>query len=248
MQAGLRVMDITVTNIQTGAKVLTGSALVAPPSTAVVFTGQGSQEKGMGQKLYASSPVARSIWDRAEAHFQSQLGVSILDIVRNNPKEIKVHFGGVRGRMLRQNYLSLCHYEAEQPNSTTGASEEGTRLRRRPIFPSVTPASSSYTHSSPNGLLFSTQFAQPALTIMELAAFKDMETRGLVDMAGCRFAGHSLGEYAALLSTTGIMTLENLLNTVFCRGMTMQDAVERDEHGRSGYAMVAVDPSRVGKG
>jgi fatty acid synthase subunit beta len=248
MQAGLRVMDITVTNIQTGAKVLTGSALVAPPSTAVVFTGQGSQEKGMGQKLYASSPVARSIWDRAEAHFQSQLGVSILDIVRNNPKEIKVHFGGVRGRMLRQNYLSLCHYEAEQPNATTGSSAEGTRLRRRPIFPSVTPASSSYTHSSPNGLLFSTQFAQPALTIMELAAFKDMETRGLVDMAGCRFAGHSLGEYAALLSTTGIMTLENLLNTVFCRGMTMQDAVERDEHGRSGYAMVAVDPSRVGKG
>ncbi|KAL1842324.1 hypothetical protein VTJ49DRAFT_5492 [Mycothermus thermophilus] len=238
MQAGLKVFDITVTNTQTGAKVLTGSALVAPPPTAVIFTGQGSQEKGMGMKLYESSPVAKAIWDRAEAHFQSQLGVSILDIVRNNPKEIKVHFGGVKGRMLRQNYLSMCQYEE---------SESGT-MHRQPLFPSVTPASTSYTHSSPNGLLFSTQFAQPALTIMELAAFKDMESRGLIEPSGCTFAGHSLGEYAALLSTSGVMTLENLLNTVFCRGMTMQDAVERDENGKSGYAMVAVDPSRVGKG
>ncbi|KAL2267370.1 hypothetical protein VTJ83DRAFT_4647 [Remersonia thermophila] len=238
MQAGLRVFDITVTNTQTSAKVLTGSALVAPPPTAVIFTGQGSQEKGMGMKLYESSPVARAIWDRAEAHFQSQLGVSILDIVRNNPKEIKVHFGGVKGRMLRQNYLSMCQYEESQ----------GGTMHRRPLFPTVTPSTPSYTHSSPNGLLFSTQFAQPALTIMELAAFKDMESRGLVDPSGCTFAGHSLGEYAALLSTSGVMTLENLLNTVFCRGMTMQDAVERDENGRSGYAMVAVDPSRVGKG
>ncbi|KAL2018201.1 hypothetical protein VTK56DRAFT_1174 [Thermocarpiscus australiensis] len=246
MQAGLRVIDITVTNKQTGAKVLTGSALVAQPSTTVVFTGQGSQEKGMGQQLYASSPVARSIWDRAEAYFESQFGVSILDIVRNNPKEIKVHFGGVRGRMLRQNYLSMCHYEAA--SETTNSATEATALRRRPIFPTVTPTSTSYTHASPNGLLFSTQFAQPALTIMELAAFKDMEARGVVDAGACQFAGHSLGEYAALLSTTGIMSLENLLNTVFCRGMTMQDAVERDEHGRSGFAMVAVDPSRVRKG
>ncbi len=246
MQAGLRVIDITVINKQTGAKVLTGSALVAQPSTTVVFTGQGSQEKGMGQQLYASSPVARSIWDRAEAYFESQFGVSILDIVRNNPKEIKVHFGGVRGRMLRQNYLSMCHYETE--TTPAGRDSGAAKLQRRPIFPAVTQTSSSYTHSSPNGLLFSTQFAQPALTIMELAAFKDMEARGVVEPGGCHFAGHSLGEYAALLSTTGIMSLENLLNTVFCRGMTMQDAVERDVHGRSGFAMVAVDPSRVNKG
>ncbi|KAL2132510.1 hypothetical protein VTI74DRAFT_3729 [Chaetomium olivicolor] len=242
MQAGLRTIDITVSNKQTGAKVLTGSALVAQPTTTVVFTGQGSQEKGMGMHLYASSPVARSIWDRAEAYFASQFGVSILEIVRNNPKEIKVHFGGVRGRMLRQNYLSMCHYEAGGTEATQGTS----RLIRRPIFPTVTETSTSYTHSSPNGLLFSTQFAQPALTIMELAAFKDMETRGLVD-PDCRFAGHSLGEYAALLSTTASMSLEDLLYTVFCRGMTMQDAVERDERGRSGFAMVAVDPSRVSK-
>jgi fatty acid synthase subunit beta len=246
MQAGLRDIDISVSNKHTGAKVLTGSALVAQPSTTIVFTGQGSQEKGMGQKLYASSPVARSIWDRAEAYFESQFGVSILDIVRNNPKEIKVHFGGVRGRMLRQNYLSMCHYEAATAPAADAA--KAPQLHRRPIFPAVTPTSSSYTHSSPNGLLFSTQFAQPALTIMELAAFKDMEARGVVDPAGCHFAGHSLGEYAALLSTTGIMSLENLLHTVFCRGMTMQDAVERDKQGRSGFAMVAVDPSRVGKG
>jgi fatty acid synthase subunit beta len=249
MQAGLQVIDIVVCNKQTGAKVLTGSALVAQPSTTVVFTGQGSQEKGMGMHLYACSPVARSIWDRAEAYFESQFGVSILDVVRNNPKEIKVHFGGVRGRMLRQNYLAMSHYETVAAPSPTpeGPVSASTRLDRRPLFPTVTQATASYTHSSPSGLLFSTQFAQPALAIMELAAFKDMEARGVVD-PDCHFAGHSLGEYAALVSTTGLMSFENLLYTVFCRGMTMQGAVERDEQGRSGYAMVAVDPSRVHKG
>lgn len=244
MQAGQQVIEIVVTNKQTNVKVLTGSALVAQPSTTVVFTGQGSQEKGMGMQLYACSPVARSIWDRAEAYFESQFGVSILDIVRNNPKEIKVHFGGVKGRMLRQNYLAMSHYETVE---SQGPAAPSSRLDRRPLFPSVTQTSTSYTHSSPTGLLFSTQFAQPALVIMELAAFKDMEARGVVD-PDCQFAGHSLGEYAALVSTTGIMSFENLLYTVFCRGMTMQGAVERDEYGRSGYAMVAVDPSRVSKG
>ena len=38
--------------------------------------------------LYAASSVARSIWDRADAHFINSYGFSILDIVRNNPKEV----------------------------------------------------------------------------------------------------------------------------------------------------------------
>lgn len=37
-----------------------------------------------------------------------------------------------------------------------------------------------------------------------------------MDPAGCRFARHSLCEYAALLSPTGIMPLENLLITSHC--------------------------------
>ncbi|KAJ2035636.1 fatty acid synthase alpha subunit Lsd1 [Coemansia sp. S3946] len=60
------------------------------------------------------------------------------------------------------------------------------------------------------------------------------------------FAGHSLGEYAALSSMTSILTLEDILDIVFFRGMLMQAVVERDDQGRSQYGMVAVDPSRLG--
>ncbi|KAK6086189.1 fatty acid synthase [Seiridium cupressi] len=236
MQSGLKSFDITVTKQETGDKVLVGSALVAQPSTTVVFTGQGSQEKGMGMDLYASSSIARSIWDKADAYFITQFGLSILEIVRNNPKEVKVHFGGVKGRMLRQNYLSMYY---ETPATTAHGKPE-----RRPIFPAINERSTSFTHSSPKGLLFATQFAQPALTIMEMAAFKDMQSSGVVD-SDCHFAGHSLGEYAALASITDFMPFENLLYLVFCRGMTMQGAVERDDQGRSSFSMVAVDPSRV---
>ncbi|KAI0141938.1 fatty acid synthase [Pestalotiopsis sp. NC0098] len=238
MQNGLLSYDIAVTKQQTGEKVLAGTTLIAQPSTTVVFTGQGSQEKGMGMDLYASSPVAKAIWDKADAYFIAQFGLSILDIVRNNPKEIKVHFGGVKGRMLRQNYLSMYY---ETPAATAHGKPE-----RRPIFPSITERSASFTHSSPKGLLFATQFAQPALTIMEMAAFKDMQSSGVVD-TNCQFAGHSLGEYSALASIVDFMPFENLLHVVFCRGMTMQGAVERDSKGRSAFSMVAVDPSRVRK-
>jgi fatty acid synthase subunit beta len=239
MQAGFKAVTIEVSKQATGDKVLVGSALIAQPSTTVVFTGQGSQEKGMGMDLYASSGVARAIWDKADTYFLSQFGLSILDIVRNNPKEITVHFGGVKGRMLRQNYLSM-FYEAPPLDADS-------KPERRQIFPAITERLTSFTHSSPKGLLFATQFAQPALTIMEMAAFKDMQASGVVD-TNCHFAGHSLGEYAALASITDFMPFENLLYLVFCRGMTMQGAVERDEQGRSAFSMVAVDPSRVRKG
>ncbi|KAK8022512.1 hypothetical protein PG993_013279 [Apiospora rasikravindrae] len=243
MQAGLKHVEIEATKTTTHEKVLVGTAVVAQPTTTVVFTGQGSQEKGMGMDLYASSPVARALWDKADAYFLAQFGVSILDIVRHNPTTIKVRFGGARGRMLRQNYLSM-HYETP---ATTDAQGHETKAERRPMFPEIHERSASYTHSSPTGLLFATQFAQPALTVMEMAAVRDMQAHGVLDAEGCHFAGHSLGEFAALASFTDFMPFENLLYFVFCRGMTMQSAVERDALGRSAFAMAAVDPSRVCK-
>ncbi|KAK8015932.1 hypothetical protein PG991_008820 [Apiospora marii] len=246
MQAGLKHIEIEVTKGEENEKVLVGTALLAQPTTTVVFTGQGSQEKGMGMDLYATSPVARALWDRADAYFLAQFGVSILDIVRHNPTSIKVRFGGARGRMLRQNYMSM-HYETPAGLAADGTTE--IKAERRPMFPEIHARSTSYTHASPAGLLFATQFAQPALTIMEMAVVRDMQAHGVLDITsgGCHFAGHSLGEFAALASFTDFMPFENLLYFVFCRGMTMQSAVERDARGRSAFAMVAVDPSRVCK-
>lgn len=42
------------------------------------------------------------------------------------------------------------------------------------------------------------------------------------------------------------MSVENLVQIVFLRGMTMQSAVPRDALNRSSYGMVAADPKRGG--
>lgn len=114
-------------------------------------------------------------------------------------------------------------------------------------FFDINEYSPSYTYRHPKGLLFSTEFAQPALTVMEKAAFEDMNSRGLISDKS-KYAGHSLGEYAALSAIANMMPLEKVLSIVFYRGLSMQVAVERDEQGRSEFGMMAVDPSRVTKG
>ena len=64
-----------------------GSAEVSQPSTVYVFTGQGSQEPGMGMDLYNSSPAARAVWEGADTHLLAVYGFSIVKIVKDNPKE-----------------------------------------------------------------------------------------------------------------------------------------------------------------
>ena len=60
------------------------------------------------------------------------------------------------------------------------------------------------------------------------------------------FAGHSLGEYAALASAVPLLPVPSLVSLVFLRGMVMQGAVPRDASGRSDFGMAAVNPARVG--
>jgi fatty acid synthase subunit beta len=218
--------------------VLAGRAEVEQPRTAYVFTGQGSQEPGMGMDLYASSPVARAIWDRADAHFRANYGFSILEIIRGNPKSLRVHFGGPKGAHIRKHYMSLV-YE-------TVAGDGRTVVGKR-LFPEITEASLAYTFTSPAGLLAMTQFTQPAICLVEKVAFEVMRSRGLV-CPSAAFAGHSLGEYAALASVGDVLGLETLCDVVFYRGMSMQVAVERDASGRSPYGMAAINPSRVQPG
>ncbi|KAI9826698.1 MAG: beta subunit of fatty acid synthetase [Phylliscum demangeonii] len=235
MIAGRKIIRVEATSQRSGEKVLTAEAEIEPPVTTYLFTGQGSQLPKMGMDLYASSAVARGIWDTADQFFEQNYGFLITEIVKNNPKELTIHFGGRRGQQVRQNYMSMV---CEMPAA------DGKPLRSERIFKEVDHQSTSYTHRSPKGLLFATQFAQPALTIMEMARFEDMKSRGLISPASS-FAGHSLGEYSALAAIAGIMPIERLLSTVFYRGLTMKLAVERDDAGRSDFGMVAVDPSRI---
>ncbi|KAI5290298.1 beta subunit of fatty acid synthetase, partial [Ascosphaera aggregata] len=236
MIGGRKIIKVEASNQDTEDKVLVGEAEVEQPVTSYVFTGQGSQEQGMGMELYNTSPVAKEVWDRADKHFLQNYGFSIIDIVKNNPKELTVHFGGPRGKAIRQNYMSMTFETVNADGS----------IKSEKIFKEITEKSPSFTYRSPAGLLSATQFTQPALTLMEKASFEDMRSKGLVQRDSS-FAGHSLGEYSALAALADVMPIESLVSVVFYRGLTMQVAVERDAQGRSNYSMCAVNPSRISK-
>ncbi|KZW02887.1 fatty acid synthase [Exidia glandulosa HHB12029] len=235
MRDGLMVVRVETSN-ERGEKVIEGTAEVAQPTTAYVFTGQGSQEPGMGMELYNSSPAARAVWDAADDHLLAIYGFSIVDIVKNNPPQKTIHFGGIKGQEIRQRYMSMTYDTMDRDGN----------VKTLPLFADIDVRTPKYTFSHPSGLLFATQFAQIALVVTEKAAFEDMRAKGFVQK-NCAFAGHSLGEYSALASIADVLPISALVDVVFYRGITMQRAVERDEHNRSNYAMCAVNPSRISK-
>lgn len=160
----------------------------------------------------------------------------MLDIVRNNPKEITIHFGTKKGRQIRANYLAL-----------TRTQVIGNQEVTTPVIGGLSEKSTSITFEEPDGLLFSTQFAQPLISLLNVAEMGALKSRGLVQ-EGSAFAGHSLGEYSALLACADFMTLENLLGLTFYRGLVMQFQMSQDAAGRTDFGMAAVNPSRVGNG
>lgn len=147
-----------------------------------------------------------------------------------------MHFGGVQGRRVRSNYMALTYERV---------ASDGQIIEAK-LFPTINENTTKYVFTSESGLLSSTQFTQPALGLMELAIMADLEARQLIP-SNVTFAGHSLGEYSALMAVGHIMPLEVFISTVFYRGLVMQSTVTYD-HGRSKYAMCAVDPTRVSTG
>ena len=233
MRRGNMVVKVETYNDR-DVKVLEGTAEVAQPPTAYVFTGQGSQEPGIGIELYNSSPAARAVWDAADARLLAVYGFSIIEIVKDNPKEKTIHFGGIKGQAIRARCMEM----------TYDAMDKDSVIRALPLFGDINFRTQRYTFSHPNGLLFATQFAQIALVVTDKAAFEDMQLKGFIQNDAI-FAGHSLGEYSALASVAGVLPISSLVDVVFYRGITMQRAVERDSVDRSNYAMCAVNPSRI---
>ncbi|PWY78034.1 sterigmatocystin biosynthesis fatty acid synthase subunit beta [Aspergillus sclerotioniger CBS 115572] len=216
-------------------KVLVAEAIVDQPATAYLFTGQGSQSRGMGMDLYRSSPVAKSMWDGIDEQLYASYGWSVLDIVRNNPKSVTVHFGGKRGRQIRENYLAI---------TTETVLSDGVRVQV-PVLSGLTPRSTSYTFTDSRGLLYSTQFAQPAILLFEAAAVADLRDKGYVP-PDAMYAGHSLGEFGALSALSSSIPMGALAELAFYRGLMMQASVSRSDQGVA-YGMVAVNPKRVGR-
>lgn len=169
-------------------------------------------------------------------HHSSSPGFSLSDIVKRNPTTLTVNFSSRQGTRVRESYL------AAQSILEDCDPQDG-----RVLFEGLHARSRSFTFRHEEGMLGMTQFAQPAILVLERAALEHLRSLGRVPRGAC-FAGHSLGEFAALGCMTEVWPLRAALRTVFIRGALMQAAVPRDARGRSGFGMAAVDPSRVRKG
>eukprot|EP00457_Paulinella_chromatophora_P000020 gb/GEZN01000020.1/.p1 GENE.gb/GEZN01000020.1/~~gb/GEZN01000020.1/.p1 ORF type:complete len:4355 (-),score=711.85 gb/GEZN01000020.1/:393-13055(-) len=241
MLDGRKVVTLELRDRVTDTVLLKATGQVAQPPTSYVFTGQGSATVGMGMAMLerssADSPV-RKVWTESETYFFDKYGFSLLHIIRTNPQSMEVSLNGPRGKVWRKNYAALAMEKVAQDGSTT----------RIQLFPEASDPNVDAIHfKSPKGLLFQTQFQQPAILLAEKAEFEELHA-GAALASVTRFAGHSLGEYAAIgCLLNDAVDVPTLAEVVFLRGLTMQSAVKRDVLGRSRYAMVAVSPGRVGE-
>ena len=86
-----------------------------------------------------------------------------------------------------------------------------------------------------------TRNTQPALLTVSIAAWRVLEKRVPMPVVA---AGHSLGEYSALVAA-GVLTLEDALRAVRLRGEAMQDAVPPGEGAMA--AVIGLDADSVEK-
>src|SRR5215472_12657218 len=105
MRSGNIVVNVATHNAR-GDKVLDGTTEVTQPLAVYAFTGQGSQEPGMGMDLYNNSPAARAVWEGANAHL-AVYSFSVIEIVKDSLKEKTIYFGGIKGQAIHQRYMDM---------------------------------------------------------------------------------------------------------------------------------------------
>jgi [acyl-carrier-protein] S-malonyltransferase/trans-AT polyketide synthase/acyltransferase/oxidoreductase domain-containing protein len=87
-----------------------------------------------------------------------------------------------------------------------------------------------------------TEFQQPAILTVEIAMLATLRRR--FDLAAACFAGHSLGEYAALVAA-GVMDVGAAASLVRERGRLMQEVVPLGEGGMTAVIQPKIDAIRM---
>lgn len=91
----------------------------------------------------------------------------------------------------------------------------------------------------PDSELMKTEFTQPAILTASVAVWQVLKEKGIEpDIA----AGHSLGEYSALVAA-GAISFADAVKTVHLRGRFMQEAVPLGEGGMA--AVIGLTPDKI---
>ena len=94
----------------------------------------------------------------------------------------------------------------------------------------------------PDSELMKTEFTQPAILTASVAVWQVLKEKGVEPAVA---AGHSLGEYSALVAA-GAISFADAVKTVHLRGRFMQEAVPLGEGGMA--AIIGLTPNKIVEG
>ncbi|KPA86401.1 putative mitochondrial acyl transferase-like protein [Leptomonas pyrrhocoris] len=185
---------------------------------ALIFSGQGTHCKGMCMPLLSSSAAAE-VWDRMKQRMMCNYGISLQDIIQENPKKV----------LTRADAFHVEEVCGRPCTELLNAKES-------------TPRTHAITHAE--GVLQYTFFTQPCVLAAQLVAFTKLQQdfpQIINQQINC-VAGHSLGEFTAL-GALGVFSPETAVDLTFKRGLLMEEACKGVRRGD--WKLYACNPQRA---
>jgi malonyl CoA-acyl carrier protein transacylase len=96
---------------------------------------------------------------------------------------------GIESKAIRRRYIEM----------TYGTTDKDGNIKSPPPFADINVCTLQHTFTHPKGLLFTTQFSQIALVVTSRAAFEDMRSKGMVQLAPPLLATHWANSLLSLL-------------------------------------------------